>query len=77
MSHRAYDDHWTTELFSNIDMRIKQGYDQYQIKSSDNSPFSGWFHAGEFQVLLMEHGETEMFEIDKILKRRQNNQMKY
>ena len=71
MFHRAYDEHWSTEIFTIINRKMNQGYDQYQIKASDNSSITGWFYSMELQMVKVDQNQT--YEIETILKRRRRN----
>ena len=71
MFHRAYDEHWSTEIFTIIKRKLNQGYEQYQIKATDNSLISGWFYPMELQKVKIIQNET--YKIETILKRRRRN----
>ena len=65
---RAYDERWTKEIFTITDRRVKQGFEQYRIKSEDNEDVSGMFYPQELQKVYVD--ENTLYEVEKVLKER-------
>ena len=67
---RAYDETWTTEHFQITERVIKQGIALYKIKDSKNNPILGTFYASELQKVIIHDNPTQLYTIEKIIKRR-------
>ena len=65
---RAYDTHWTAELFSVTERTTKQGLSVYKVKDYANDPIDGTFYDNELQKVHVRDDAT--YNIDKIIKRR-------
>jgi hypothetical protein len=65
---RAYDTHWTTELFSITERAKKQGLSMYRVKDYANDPIDGVFYEQELQRVYV--GDDTSYNIEKIVKKR-------
>ena len=66
--HRAYDEHFSKEIYTVIERRMSQGFQRYKIKSWNNSPVDGEFYRVQLQKVDVD--ENTKYEIERILKRR-------
>ena len=68
---RAYNYHWTGEIFIVSERYHKQGIAKYKLKDWDNESVSGAFYNNELQKVDVTEDST--FKIEKILGRRTRN----
>ena len=65
---RAYDEKWTTEVFTIIGREIKQAIPRYRIKDFNNEVIKGMFYGSELQKV--ELPSERSYNIEKILQRK-------
>jgi hypothetical protein len=68
---RAYNYHWTGEIFSITQRFSKQGIAKYTLKDWNNEPIEGTFYTDELQKVDVD--ENTAYKIEKILGRRIRN----
>jgi hypothetical protein len=68
---RAYNYHWTGEIFSITQRFHKEGIAKYTLKDWNNEPIEGTFYSDELQKVDVD--ENTAYKIEKILARRIRN----
>jgi hypothetical protein len=68
---RAYNYHWTGEIFNIMDRFHKEGIAKFRLKDWNNDPIEGTFYTQELQKIHVD--ENTSYKIEKILGRRTRN----